>query len=279
MEGLVEQKREYIKLLCGILAVPLYQGISSICDVAKDTKKSNRAATKDVLTVFQELLKGVVPKWTPSVLEKEAERIRSCGPRGKHIVHIFRAILKSSIIIQTQKTDFRQMQFVTREHYEQPSLEEFIHQCYLHVSRAFHNNPFLFCPSATGERAKANQREAIEIIKDCVEEAVRHFLPLEEMLREYLEQPSDNESTFTNKVSLLKEDGESRVENVFSTYNIQEQQPGTPPATVLTGGSTVDAAEPGSVLATNHSITNFLMDDPRLIRSESFAQSPIQSQT
>ena len=67
MQGLVELKNEYLTMLCDLLTVPIYQGISSIFDAAVEHK--NKSGTNiDELRIFQDLLKNVVPKWPPRSL-------------------------------------------------------------------------------------------------------------------------------------------------------------------------------------------------------------------
>lgn len=272
MDGLVELKREYLNILCNTLAIPIYQGISSVYDIAVQTKEKNNIP-KDVLTIFQELLRSVVPRWSPDIIQNEVSRIKSITKhQDDTLSDMFHAILKASILIQTQRKDFSSMAYVSREHYEQPTFDNFIHQCYIFASREFYNNPFLIVKNSDSASIKQNQQASIQIIKDCIVQAVQHFLPLKEILKEYLEEPIEKKKIFTNTVPLI-ENNENKIDKVFSTYNIRESQPKLMAPPIQQGGNST----PLPVYETNHSLTNFLMEDPKLVKSESIQQSPIQS--
>lgn len=265
MESLAELKNEYLAVLSDLLAVPIYQGIASIYDAA--AKVAEMKESGEELRVFQDLLKDVVPRWPAPVLAKEVERVRTVTKQGEILDDLLRAVLKSSIMLQTQVKVFSDMTHVSRDSYEEASFSTFLHKCYVLTAREFFNNPYLFARD-TPENMKKNQRDAVQIIHNTIRHAIRQSLPLKGMLREFLEEPIDKQKAFNNTVSLLAEDGNNQIDKVFSTYNIRESQP--------------DANEECSVPApqvsnlSNHSITNLIMDDPKLVMTESLVQSPIE---
>lgn len=303
----MELKNEYLSIMCGYLSVPIFQGISSIYEAAVEHKKKTGSSVQD-LRIFQDLLRSVVPSWSASILEREVKRIKTLCKQDGILENLFRAVLKSSILIQTGASSFSKTVYVKRRHYEDASFDLYVHKCYVLCAREFYNYPFLFTRVGDPLTIKNNQREAMKIISDCVRSAVRHFLPMREILAEYLEEPLDKKKVFSNTVSLLADDGSNVVDRVFSTYNIKESVP-----VLLTNGennklspiaesnnnqeevaknnevtdepaqdtqATLNAKienekSSNEVHLSRHSLTNFLMEDPKLIRSESIDQSPL----
>lgn len=296
---LVEVKNEYLLTLCELLRVPIFQGISSIYDAAVEYKKKTNTAVAE-LRIFQDLLKNVVPKWPQNILEKEVERIHATCKERDLVEDLFRAILKTYILIQTQVPSFAKMTYVNRSHFEDPPFSTFIHKCYILCARQFYNYPFLFVKQCDPKTIKDQQKETLRIIDECISQAIRQSLPLREILAEYLEEPNTKKSAFPHSVSLLADDGTNVMDQVFSTYNIKETLPNLlPPADVVDaippvvklnddddnivedeededGNNPKVSETTPAVIPSNHSITNFLMEDPKMIRSESIIQSPVE---
>jgi hypothetical protein len=62
----------------------------------------------------------------------------------------------------------------------------FIHNVYIESARNIFQNPFLFYHDYTSFELKKNQRDAINLIKTSVNEAIRKMLPLNLILKEFL---------------------------------------------------------------------------------------------
>lgn len=280
-------KDEYVAILCELLNTPLYQGLASIYDVAIKHRDEHEKGS-DELKIFKELLKSIVPRWNDAMLEREVTRIREVTKQGTMLDQVFRAALKSNIILMTRSTDFSLMSYVRNEHWAAARFETFIHKCYIFSAREVFNAPYLFRKTDDLELSHARQKEAMTIIRACVENALRHSLPLKEILQEFMEEPSDKKKVFSNSVSLLDEEGKNQMEKIFSTYNIRESMPrlfsgnnekiNTPhaqeepkniPEHTMQYGGREDMG------LSHHTITNFLMHDQNIIRSESLPQSPI----
>lgn len=265
--ALVELKREYMTILSGYLCVPIYQGISSIYDAAVLHKKKNSVAM-DELRLFQDLLKNVVPKWNPNILAKEVRRIRTVSKMGNTLDKIFTAVMKATVMILSCTTRVESLQHVPKLYYTSPVFEAYIHRCYVSCAREFFNYPFLFSKKGDPKLLKDHQKQALVIIKECIHDAIGHSLPLQEVLMEFLsERDSEPQSVvpFNNTVSLLASNGSNVMEKVFSTYNIKEAEP-----TQQEGGMVQPEED-----VSKHTITNFLLEDPRMIQSDTLVQSHV----
>lgn len=270
--SLVELKKEYIGILTGYLCIPIYQGITSIFEAAVKHKQSNGIAT-DELRIFQDLLKNVVPKWSPKVLDKEVRRIRTVSKMGTTLDKIFTAIMKATLLVLSCTTHVDELHHVPKQYYTAPVFEAYIHRCYVLSAREFFNYPFLFSKKGDPKLLKDHQKEALSIIKGCIRDAIGHSIPLQEVLMQFL---SDKDTIheaiipFNNTVSLLASDGTNVMDKVFSTYKIKEA-----PAPNLPPGENEDAVPSKQEEESRHTITNFLLDDPRVIQSDTLVQSHV----
>lgn len=268
MALLLELRREYLNMLIGHISIPIYQGIASIYDAACRHKK-NTSINSEELRIFQDLLKNVIPKWSPAVLTKEVNRIRMATKMGMTLDAIYTAVMRSTILLLSGADNVESLKHVPRECYDKPLFDGYIHRCYVLCAREFYNFPFVFSKHGDPRSLKDNQQDAIRMIRQCAQDALGHSVPLKEVLAEFLiggdaaATEKDDEPVvippvpFHNTISLLASDGSNVMDKVFSTYNIRESIPS------LEGG----AAAASSPTIDKHSISNFLMNDP-LLHSE-----------
>ena len=293
---------EYLNILTELLTAPIYQGLASVYDLAIK-HKNEYERTENELNIFKDFLRTVVPKWTESILEREVNRIREVTKQGTHLDQLFKATLKASILVLTRASDHSVLKHVSQDHWKNARFETFIHKCYIFAAREVYNAPYLFARSEALEMARERQKEAVHIIQRCVENALRHSLPLSDILKDFMEEPEKkNQATaFSNTVPLLDEEGKNQMEKVFSTYNIRESVPRnfTPKSSLAPipsaassntrGGQTASHKNSSTMrkkghsqaptqhtpALSHHTITNFLMNDPNIIQSESIVQSPV----
>lgn len=270
---------EYSKILCEMLVTPVYQGMASLYDVALQHKEQKNL---NDMQVFRELLKSIVPRWTEQILEREVARIRDVSKQGTGLDDLFQATLKSRIalLIGNQSTLTPELNRV----WSTARIETFIHKCYIFSAREVYNAPHLFSKTDDLLTDYNHRKEAIQIIEASVEKAIHHSLPITEILKSYLnkKQPTAEvggnarppQQVFSNPVSLLDDEGRNQVEKVFSTYNIRES---LPKVIESSGGKTQQKSSFGEApVLSHHTITNFLMNDPNVIQSESLPQSPVE---
>ena len=95
MNFLIETKHEYTIHLVNSIYQLIYDGLQNIYDEAKKNAKNN-----DELKVFQILLSGV-PKWNPTLIDTEYQRIIRLNNLGKTIEDLLKAVIKSNIVVLT----------------------------------------------------------------------------------------------------------------------------------------------------------------------------------
>jgi hypothetical protein len=64
--------------------------------------------------------------------------------------------------------------------------EHFIHKIYIECAKELWYNPYLLYHECSPYEIKQNQRECMNLIKECIKEGIRKMLPLKEILELYL---------------------------------------------------------------------------------------------
>lgn len=220
--NIVKIKNEYTIFLVNIMTPLLYEGIKSIYNYALQTheqllKKANKSKTisPGPLKIFQTCLKDI-PTITHHQLEKETARIKEFSRCSDWFDDLFKAVIKSNIVLLTFTTSKRQSEIVKQKYHEQVSTTEFIHKCYIEAARNIYDNPELFWHEYPSLEIKRNQRDTCDLIKNSIKEAIRKMLPIKMILKEYLsndylldedmELSNINDSQYVNMRSVVEND-------------------------------------------------------------------------
>lgn len=222
--NIVEIKNIYTTFLVNIIAPLLYEGIKSLYENAKhvDTKAKNAEKTDPsvvnpgILKIFQLCLKNI-PRWNSHLIDTETKRIKEQCKCSEWFDDLLKAVVKSYIILLTYSADAKSCDIVNNKLHETVDVNFFIHNCYIECAKIFFNYPEIFYHEYSTLEIKRNQREAIEIIKKAIEEAIKNMLPIKMILQEYLSNDyikDDNnlvvdnmsESHFMNLKSMIHRD-------------------------------------------------------------------------
>lgn len=209
----LERKKEYTYYLQNILAPILYDGILSIY---KDGTKLAEKNTE--LKIFQSLLKNI-PDWSNTIIENEVNRIITVS-KCDFLHDLVKAVIKSNVIILMNNENISDSLYVT-------NLNNFIHNCYITIAKEFYQYPELFNYNCNSVEIKRNQREAIKIIKDCIENTIRKMLPLNLILNNYISDkelindPNTEKQNVVNMLSneQIKQFGGKVNDKTDSIYN------------------------------------------------------------
>ena len=224
MNILVEKKKEFTIRIINILSPLIFEGLTSIYNKAKEMSTGD-----NVLKLFQSFLKRI-PKWDNELLSAEVNRIKNGSKDYDFLYDLIRACVKANLYILAFSPYNMKTPKINPEHYNRINFEKFIHNIYLECAREVWNNPYLFYHNYTGIEIKRNQRDTLELIRNCIEESIRKALPLKHILEVYLgdefmeTQPDDNfEKTITevemkNLKTLLKKDLEEEKQTQSQTH-------------------------------------------------------------
>jgi hypothetical protein len=73
-----------------------------------------------------------------------------------------------------------------------PSLEDFVHHVYINAARKIYTNVYLFEMGISSLKSQKNSRELEIIIKECILQTVRETIPVEELLKLYMNETVEN---------------------------------------------------------------------------------------
>jgi hypothetical protein len=197
LSSLVESKNEWCGRLVNILTPCIIQGLKSIFDEAYQLCLENDDEEKYLMT-FQNFLSRV-PKWNDSIISNEVNRIgekSGCGYLEDLItcVHIvqLKALTVSRVGTKQKKIDL-----------DIPSINIFIHKCYINVARKVYTNIYLFETGIAPLEIQKNNRELEVIIKEMILNTVRENIPVELILKAYLDETEELDVTVEEKKELI----------------------------------------------------------------------------
>jgi len=251
LSSLRESRNEWCIRLINILTPQIVLGIRSIFNSAKALCLENGEMDKYLLT-FQNFLTRI-PKWNNELIQQERDRI--CEASGcKYLedlitcVHIIQLKMLTSIRVgnKQKKVDL-----------SIPKLDDFIHKTYIHAARQMYNKAYLFSLDVKPIEQQKNNNEIETIIQKCILDAVRESIPLEYILRSYLEETEEvvdevKEEIIKETIKPIKQEPQPTTANnekekspSFGLTNVPENIP-TPFETLTThiGGTPIPIKNP-----------------------------------
>jgi len=201
---LVETKNEYTTHLTNILTPLIFEGLQSIYKEALTLAKAD-----DILKIFQSFLKRI-PKWNQMIIEKESNRILTSTHSLSWLNDLIKATLKANLIVLMYNPTLKTQQKINPSLYQDIKTEDFIHKVYVECARELWNNPYLLYHNFPPIEIKRNQRDCMNIIKDCIKEAIRKLLPVKHILQTYLGEDIEVEKLEDEQIEKTLTDVEER---------------------------------------------------------------------
>ena len=197
ISSLQESRNEWCSRLINILTPLVIEGFKSIFDEAWKLCQENDETDKYLMT-FQNFL-ARIPKWNPSIVEQETNRIvekSKCGYLTDLIscVHIIQ--LKSLTCMRVgnkqKKIDIKV-----------PSLNEFIHKIYINGARKIYTNIYLFETNISPLQVQKHRRELEMIVKEEILNSIRENVPVEDILKVYLDETVEESIEVEEKEEII----------------------------------------------------------------------------
>jgi len=204
--SLVESKNEWCSRLVNIFTPCIIEGLKSIFNEALNLCMENDEEAKYLMT-FQNFLSRI-PKWNPAIIELEKTRITNTSGCGYiedlitcvHIIQL-KALTCARVGLKQKKVDINI-----------PSVDDFIHKIYINVARKLYTNIYLFEKDIMPLQIQKNNRELEIIIKECILNSVRDNIPIEEILRAYLDETEEQDVRIEEKNEVIKLDDDENEE-------------------------------------------------------------------
>ena len=186
LNSLQESRNEWCSRLITVLTPCVIDGVKSIFEESWKLCVENDEKTKYLMT-FQNFLSRV-PKWNPNIISQECSRIKeksNCTYISDLItcVHIIQLKMLSCMRVGTKQKKID---------VNIPSLEDFVHHVYIIAARKIYTNVYLFEMGISSLKSQKNSRELEIIIKECILQTIRETIPVEELLKLYMNETVEN---------------------------------------------------------------------------------------
>lgn len=189
LENLEVSRNDFCSRLINLLTPHIHSGLKSIFDEAWKLCIENGETTKYLMTFQNFLLR--VPKWNTSIIEKETRRISEQSGCS----HIEELITCVHIIHLKTLTCVRAGSKQKKIDISIPKLSEFIHKVYINVARKVYSNVYLFEKNKQHLQIQKNNYHLEGLIKECILNTIRESIPIEHLLKVYIEDQFIEEDT------------------------------------------------------------------------------------
>lgn len=216
--SLHESKNEWGARLLTILTPLIIEGFKSIFEESYKLCKENGETDKYLMT-FQNFITRI-PKWNPTIIETERKRIierSGCSYLEELVtcIHIIQLKLLTAMRVgqKQKKIDINI-----------PKLDDFIHKCYINVARKVYKNVYLFELSSHPLQVQKNNRELEIIVQECVLNAVRESIPVESILRAYMDETVEETIVEEIKEEIVPEKTDKEAEGKIEGGRVAEDK-------------------------------------------------------
>ena len=194
INSLQESRNEWTSRLVTILLPCIFNGLKSIFDEAVSLTANENQPDKYLMT-FQNLLIQI-PKWNNQLINNEVERIinqSQCNYIEDLITCVHIIQLKALTCVRVGQNE-------KNVDINIPKLSDFIHRTYINTARSIYSNIYLFEQNILPLQIQQNYNKVDTIIKESIIESIRQSMPIDEILRSYLEDTViENVSKNTSK--------------------------------------------------------------------------------
>jgi len=197
VSALHESKNEWGARLLTILTPLMIEGLKSIFDESVKLCQENNQMDKYLMT-FQNLI-ARIPKWNTAIVENERKRIierSGCNYLEDLVscIHIIQLKLLTAMRVgnKQKKIDI-----------DIPKLDTFIHRAYINVARKVYKNVYLFELNIPHLQMQKHNRELEIIIQEAILNTVRETIPVESILRAYMDETVEEDVVEEVKEQLI----------------------------------------------------------------------------
>ena len=199
ISSLHESKNEWGARLLTILTPLIVEGLKSIFDESYNLCKLNNEHDKYLMT-FQNFITRI-PNWNTAVIEQETKRIIE----KSHCNYLEELITCVHIIQLKLLTSMRVGQKQKKIDIDIHKLSDFVHKTYINVARKIYKNVYLFENKIPPLQIQKNNRELELIIQECILNTVRESIPIENILKAYMDETTEEEVVEEIKEELIRD--------------------------------------------------------------------------
>jgi len=200
INSLYESQNEWVARLVNIITPEIITGFREMLRESIKLCKINNEESKYLMTLQNFMSR--VPKWNENMIQTETNRIiedSGCNYLEDLIscVHIIQLKCLSCIRVgqKQKKIDI-----------DIPSLNLFIHQVYINSARKLYKNIYLFEQNISPLDFQRNQNMLEIMIKESIVNTVRDNIPVDNLLRVYLDDQEEDEIIINEEIVEEKEE-------------------------------------------------------------------------
>jgi len=260
LPSLQESRNEWCARLVNILAPMMSEGFRSIFDEAWKLCEQNNEQGKYLMT-FQNFLSRV-PKWNATIIAQETQRIvdrSGCGYLADLVTCVHIIQLKSLTCMRVgskqKKVDI-----------DVPQLNDFVHKVYVQCARKLYTNVYLFERGIPPLTMQKNGRELELIIKECILDSIRESIPLEMILKTYMDETIEDHTEIKIKEEIVSQEPveSDQTQNQVQAPNQNQAQTD---AVIAAGIDPVPDAFPSTAAASTASTTETVASTAETVAS------------
>jgi hypothetical protein len=185
---ILDQRRaqdEFTLQLVDAISPPILQGFVSLQQAAIKLCEEQGESEK-YLMMFQNMI-ARIPGWNATLITKEVERIKESSQIGYlsdlvTAVHIIHLRILSSVRVGAKPKHIE---------LDPPDFERFIHKVYCECGRKMWTHAYLLRTDVNDIDFQRNMHECEKLIRDAVVSTIRATLPVENILRAYIEEAEE----------------------------------------------------------------------------------------
>jgi hypothetical protein len=184
---LTDSKNEWSILLINYLTPHVIDGFRSIFNESVQLCEKSDELEKYLMT-FQNLLSRI-PKWNNDMVRIEKERIMAlcnCSYLEDLMtcVHIIQLKILSCVRVGNESKKIT---------IDIPDFGAFLHKVYINVARKLYSNIYLFEIDIPSLEIQKRNREFEVIVQICIMNTIRDSIPVETLLRQYIDESTEYE--------------------------------------------------------------------------------------
>lgn len=218
LASLSESKNEWCVRLVNTITPAIIEGLKSIFKEAWDLCVDSNEEEQYLMT-FQTFLTRI-PSWNDSIVDTECKRIEevsNCGYLEELISCVHVVQLKALTCVRVgqkqKKVDI-----------DIPNSKQFIHRIYINVARKLYTNIYLFERDIKPLEIQKHNRELELLIKECILNAVRDTMPIENILKAYIDETEEQDIDIKEDVIIDKSDNVMETSEKDEINNVDNKQ-------------------------------------------------------
>ena len=211
--NIADIKNIYLQQLTSILTPCMFDSIKNIynrsCEIAKGSKMSIEYA-------FKVCLKDLVNLSQQSIIN-EVSKIKSLSNSGSYFDNLIRSVIKSHIVLMSYNVSKESCPICDIRKYN-IDINKFIHECYIELGNQIFNDPriFIMCLKDGDELNNINGNircgnKFDKLVKKCISKVVFSFIPVNDVLVEYLNKDKITDDYIKAKQDIEKDEIVNRI--------------------------------------------------------------------